>query len=81
MRGAVGSTLGGGLGGLGGLVILVLYVILGPGGLLFNIGCLVLDACGWMRLTAAGRRAARRWLPWNIGITSLPLLLMWFESS
>jgi len=72
---AVGSTFGG--GGLGALVVLIVYLVLGPGAVLFHSVRWTID-----RASRAQRRVAtlsptehetiRRCLPWNVGISLLP---------
>jgi hypothetical protein len=75
---AVGSTLV--LGG-GGLVIAIAYLILGPGAVVFHLSRLALNQYSYR----AGRRAAlkpseletiKKCLPWNIGISLLPAVLL-----
>lgn len=74
---AVGSTFGG--GGLGGLVVVVLYLILGPGAVIFHIARYAfhrysLAARGQATLGYNDRRTIRQCLPWNIVITLIPAL-------
>ncbi len=73
--GAVGSTFGGG----GGLVIVILYLILGPGAIMFHLSRLAFNEYSYR----ARRRATlspsefdtiKRCLPWNIGISLLPAI-------
>jgi hypothetical protein len=74
---AVGSTFGG--GGLGGLVILVLYVVLGPGAVVFHSARWALNRWsvayrGRAMLSPSQRETIRKCLPWNLGITLAPAL-------
>jgi hypothetical protein len=78
---AVGSTFG---GGLGGLAVVVLYLVLGPGAVIFH-------AARWAyhRYSVAthGRatlgyndlQTVRQCLPWNIFITLIPVIGMIWE--
>ena len=75
--GAVGSTFG--AVGAGGLVIAILYLILGPGATVYNLSRLAFSEYSYR----AGRGATLRpsdfdtiksCLPWNIGISLLPLI-------
>ena len=74
---AVGSTFGG--TGLGGLVIVGLYLVLGPGAVIFHVTRWAFHRYGVAfrnRVTLGYNdlRTIRRCLPWNIGITLLPSL-------
>lgn len=74
---AVGSTFGG--GGLAGLVFAVLYLVFGPGAVIFHIA-----RYGYHRYSRAAHGRAtlgyndlqtiRACLPWNIVITLIPIL-------
>ena len=75
--GAVGWTFG--AAGGGGLVIAILYLILGPGATVYNLSRLAFSEYSYR----AGRGATLRpsdfdtiksCLPWNIGISLLPLI-------
>jgi hypothetical protein len=79
---AVGSTFGG--GGLAGLVVFVLYLVLGPGAVVFHA-----SRWAWHRYSLATHSRAtlgyndletvRQCLPWNVGITLIPFLGMIWE--
>lgn len=79
---AVGSTFGG--GGLAGLVFFVLYLVFGPGAVIFHIA-----RWGYHRYSRAthGRatlnydelQTIRQCLPWNVVITLIPTLPYVFE--
>ena len=70
---AVGSTFG---GGLGGLVVVMLYLILGPGAVLYHTTRWAFDrhgraTRGQATLSPSQRDTIKRCLPWNVGITLL----------
>lgn len=74
---AVGSTFGG--SGLGGLVVLVVYLILGPGAVVFHSVRWTIDRVSRARrrvatLSPSDHETIRKCLPWNIGISLLPAL-------
>jgi hypothetical protein len=79
---AVGSTFGG--GGLAGLVFFVLYLVLGPGAVIFHTA-----RWAYHRYSVASRgqhtlgynelQTVRQCLPWNIVITLIPALPYVFE--
>ncbi len=78
MGGQIGVTFGHG-GGIGGLVVLVLYVVLGPGAVLYHAVRLAIhfyrrrfEHASYLNSHDLG--TARRCLPWNIGIALLPAL-------
>jgi hypothetical protein len=78
MGGQIGVTFGLG-GGVGGLVVLVLYVVLGPGALLYHGVRLAIHVHRRhfehaAYLNSNDLDTARRCLPWNIGIAVLPAL-------
>jgi hypothetical protein len=74
---AIGSTFGG--GSLGGLVVAIVYLILGPGAVVFHLSRLALN-----RYSSRTRQRAtlspsefetiRKCLPWNAGISLLPAI-------
>jgi hypothetical protein len=74
---AVGSTFGG--GGLAGLVFFVLYLVFGPGAVIFHVG-----RWAYHRYSIAKHSRAtldydelqtiRQCLPWNVVITLIPVL-------
>jgi hypothetical protein len=79
MGGQVGSTFGG--CGLGGLAIFLLYIILGPGAAIFHFVRLAIHIFRKQTehrafLSPSELDTVRSSLPWNIGISLLPLLLM-----
>jgi hypothetical protein len=74
---AVGSTFGG--GGLGGLVFLVLYLVLGPGAVIFHVGRWLYHRYSLAKHSRATLgynelQTIRACLPWNIVITLIPVL-------
>jgi hypothetical protein len=74
---AVGSTFGG--GGLGGLVVVVLYLVLGPGAVIFHTTRWAFHRYsrakhGRATLKPSDLQTIRQCLPWNIGITLIPVL-------
>ena len=79
--GPFGVSFGGG----GGLVVAVLYLILGPGALVYNGGRLALNYYRWRYksnafLTKSASDTAWRCLWWNLGITLIPFVLSaWAE--
>jgi hypothetical protein len=80
---AVGSTFGG--GGLAGLVFFVLYLVFGPGAVIFHTA-----RWAYHRYSLATHSRAtlgyndmqtiRQCLPWNIVITLIPILGAIWES-
>ncbi len=74
---AIGSTFVG--GSLGGLVVLILYLLLGPGAVVYHS-----FRWAWNRYSRASRGKAtlspteletiQKCLPWNSGISLLPLV-------
>jgi hypothetical protein len=81
MGGQVGSTFGG--GGLGGPVIFLLYIIFGPGAAIFHSVRLAIHIFRKQTehrafLSPSELDTVRSCLPWNIGISFLPLLpILW----
>jgi len=74
---AVGSTFGG--GGLGGLVFFVLYLVLGPGAVIFHVARYAYHRYSRARHSRATLgynelQTIRQCLPWNIVITLIPIL-------
>ena len=79
---AVGSTFGG--GAFGGLVVVVLYLVLGPGAVIFHarrwalhrysVASRNIALLGWNEL-----QTVKQCLPWNIGITLIPALPTVFD--
>jgi uncharacterized membrane protein len=83
MGGQVGSTFGG--GGLGGPVVILLYIIFGPGAAIFHSVRLTIHVFRMRSehrafLSPSERDTARSCLPWNIGITLIPLLGMFLSN-
>jgi hypothetical protein len=66
------------MGGLGGLFLLIVYVVIGPGGLVYRSVFLSLHATGVLRMIPSAQETARRCLPWHIGITALPIALFYY---
>lgn len=74
---AVGSTFGG--AGLGGLALLALYLVLGPGAVVFHsvrwsINRWSVAQRNRATLSPSQRETIRKCLPWNVGISLLPAL-------
>lgn len=74
---AVGSTFGG--GGLGGLVFLVLYLVLGPGAVIFHAARYAYHRYSRAKHSRAtlnynDLQTIRQCLPWNVAITLIPVL-------
>jgi len=79
---AVGSTFGG--GGLAGLVFFVLYLVFGPGAVIFHTGRYAYHRYSRARhgratLNYDELQTIRQCLPWNIVITLIPALPSIFE--
>jgi len=79
MRGEIGSTFAG--GALGGLVVLLLYIIFGPGAAIFHSVRLAIHIFRQQTehrafLSPGELDTVRSCLPWNVGISLLPLLPM-----
>jgi hypothetical protein len=74
--GAVGSTFN--IGG-GGLVIAIVYLILGPGGTVYNLSRLAFNEYSYRTrsratLSPSDFDTIKSCLPWNIGISLLPVI-------
>lgn len=79
---AVGSTFGG--GGLAGIALFVLYLVLGPGAVIFHAARWAyhrysLAARGRATLKPSDLQTIRQCLPWNVVITLIPALPYIFE--
>ena len=80
---AIGSTFGG--GGLGGLVVGILYLVLGPGAVVFHS-----VRWAWHGISRASRGQAtlspsqidtiRACLPWNVAISLVPAIPVLLEA-
>ncbi|HTW35015.1 MAG TPA: hypothetical protein VMD53_10390 [Rhizomicrobium sp.] len=76
---AVGSTFGGGFEGIGGLIFFVLYLVLGPGAVIFHS-----TRWAFHRYSLATQSHAtlgyndletiRQCLPWNVIIAMIPAI-------
>lgn len=76
--GAVGSTFGSG-GSLGGLVVAIIYVLLGPGAVIFHLSRLARHRYSYATtqratLSPSEIETIRKCLPWNAGISLLPAI-------
>jgi hypothetical protein len=76
--GAIGSTFGGG-GGVGGLVVIILYLILGPGAVLFHLSRWAFNEYSYRvrrraTLSPSEFETIKKCLPWNTGISLLPAI-------
>ena len=74
---AIGSTFGG--GGLGGFVVLVLYLLLGPGAVVYHSARWAWHSYnraskGRATLSPSELETIQKCLPWNSGISLLPLV-------
>lgn len=74
---AIGSTFGG--GSLGGLVVAIVYLILGPGAVVFHLSRLALNRHSYRTrqratLSPSELETIRKCLPWNAGISLLPAI-------
>lgn len=74
--GAVGSTFG---GGGGGLVIAIIYLILGPGAIVYHLSRLAFNEYNYRTRSRATLRPSefdtiKKCLPWNIAISLLPAI-------
>ena len=75
--GAVGSTFGG--GHWGGPVIVILYLIFGPGAVVFHLSRLAFNRYSRTTrqratLSPSELETIRKCLPWNTGISLLPAI-------
>jgi hypothetical protein len=74
---AIGSTFGG--GSWGGLVAAIVYLILGPGAVVFHLSRLALHGYSYRTrqratLSPSDLETIRKCLPWNTGISLLPAI-------